>query len=112
MLDTVCAKAIHDRADLFPGIGRRLKKVFVRPNGSHQRAVASAGDIAEFHAKNGVAAEEIINTLANKGFSIVAHRQFPTARSWATRLVNDRLQLMKSFSIMAHRSYFGQPNNQ
>jgi len=103
-LDTACAKAVHDRADFLPGIKRRLKKLFASPRGSDHRAVASLGDIAEYHARNGVTAEGIIEVLTAKDFSVVTHRQFPTARSWATRLVNDRLQLIKSFSIMAHRT--------
>jgi 2-polyprenyl-3-methyl-5-hydroxy-6-metoxy-1,4-benzoquinol methylase len=99
--DTACSKAFHDRADFFPGIGRRLDKLFRGRDETHGRAIASPGDLAEYHAKKGVADTEIIDVLKTKGFQIVEHLRCPVARTWLTRLVNDRFRLMESSKIIA-----------
>jgi 2-polyprenyl-3-methyl-5-hydroxy-6-metoxy-1,4-benzoquinol methylase len=101
--DTTCSKVFHDRADFFPGIGRRLNKLFRGRNETHGRAIASAGDLAEYHAKTGVADAEIVDVLKTKGFQIVEHLRCPMSRTWLTRLVNDRFRLMESAKIIAKR---------
>jgi SAM-dependent methyltransferase len=53
-VDTILAKAFHDKSDFLPGIVRRVGKVFSESDQVHQRAIASSGDLAEYHAKSGV----------------------------------------------------------
>jgi 2-polyprenyl-3-methyl-5-hydroxy-6-metoxy-1,4-benzoquinol methylase len=45
-LDTTLAKALYDPADILPGIGRRLLKLFSRGDPEFTRVVVSAGDLA------------------------------------------------------------------
>jgi len=101
--DTACSKVFHDRSDFFPGIGRRLDKLVRGRDKTHGRRIASPGDLAEYHAKKGVADGEIIDLLKTKGFDIVEHLRCPVARTWLTRLLNDRLRLMESSKIIAQR---------
>jgi len=102
--DTACAKAIHDRSDFFPGIRRRIEKLFRPPDKTHQRPVASPGDLAEYHVKKGVADRDVLNLLEAKGFCVVEHLRWPVARTSLARLLNDRLRLMESFKVIARRS--------
>ncbi len=66
-VDTVVAKAFHDQSDFLPGIARRVKKFVGGSDRVHQRAVASAGDLAEYLARKGVDDREIIALLLRKG---------------------------------------------
>jgi len=102
--DTACAKAVHDRSDFFPGIGRRMEKLFRPSDKTHQRPVPSPGDLAEYHAKKGIEEREVIKLLETKGFCVVEHFRCPIARTWLARLLNDRLRLMESCKVMARRS--------
>ena len=101
--DTTIAKVLFDPADLLPGICRRLRKVFSRDDAQFGRAVASAGDLAEFHARTGVDDQQILQILQSNGFSVVQHQRFATGRTNFTRALNHRLRLLESFKIIAQR---------
>lgn len=102
--DTIIAKVLFDTADVFPGIHRRLRKLFSRKDSDFGRAVASAGDLAEFHAKTGVDDSRILGLLQANQFSLIEHRRFATGRTTFTRFLNERLRLLESFKIIARRS--------
>lgn len=102
--DTILAKAFHDRSDFFPGITRRVRKAFRRSNGVHQRAVASAGDLAEYHARSGVDDQKIIALLKNKDFSILDHARWAGGRTWLARMINRRARFLETFKILARKS--------
>ena len=106
--DLICiaaAKLSVDPADVLPGIQRRVRKLFSRNDPVFRRAVVSPGDLAEFHVRTGVDDQQILQLLRSKGFSVVVHQRFATARIRAVRLLNERLQLLKSFKIIARRDY-------
>jgi ubiquinone/menaquinone biosynthesis C-methylase UbiE len=102
--DTILGKAIYDPADVLPGIGRRLRKLFSRTDPEFSRAVVSAGDLAEFHARTGMDDRQILQILQKDGFSIVQHQRFATGRTNFTRALNRRLRFLESFKIIAQRS--------
>lgn len=102
--DTTIAKLLFDPADVLPGIRRRLQKKFSRKNSDFDRAIASAGDLAEFHARTGVDDSTILRLLQANQFSLIEHRRFATGRTNFTRLLNERLRLLESFKIIARRS--------
>jgi 2-polyprenyl-3-methyl-5-hydroxy-6-metoxy-1,4-benzoquinol methylase len=104
-IDTSCSKVAHDPSDFVPGIGRRLKKLFRGRDMLHSRLIASPGDLAEYNAKRGIDETKIIQLLGMKGFNIVDHFRWPSARTWLTRLVNNRLRLMENFKIIAQRQF-------
>jgi ubiquinone/menaquinone biosynthesis C-methylase UbiE len=99
--DTTLAKTLYDPADILPGIGRRLRKLFSRSDPEFSRAIVSAGDLAEFHARTGMDDQKILQILQKNGFSIVQHQRFATGRTTLTRSLNQRLRLLESFKIMA-----------
>jgi len=103
-LDTTIAKVLFDPADVLPGIRRRLRKFFSGSDPEFGRAVASAGDVAEFHVRTGVDDMQIQRVLETNGFSIVKHQRFATGRTAVTRFLNDRLRLLESFKIIARRN--------
>src|ERR1700738_2320374 len=53
-IDTLIAKLLHDRADFLPGLARRFRKLGAQRDNAHNRAVVSAGDLAEYHAHHGI----------------------------------------------------------
>src|SRR5256885_110149 len=53
-LDTALAKMLYDRRDLLPGLKRRWRKLRTAEDPAHGRAVVSAGDLAEYHARKGI----------------------------------------------------------
>src|SRR2546423_1607789 len=57
--DTTLAKPLYDPADILPGIGRRFRKLFSRGDPEFRRAIVSAGDLAEFHARTGMDDQQI-----------------------------------------------------
>jgi SAM-dependent methyltransferase len=101
--DTTIAKVLFDPADVLPGIVRRLRKVFSFNDVEFGRAVASAGDLAEFHVRTGVDDERILHLLQANQFSLVEHQRFATGRTKFTRLLNEHLRLLESFKIIAWR---------
>ncbi len=101
--DTTVGKVLYDPADILPGIGRRLRKLFSRSDPEFIRAIVSAGDLAEFHARIGMDDEKILQILQKNGLSIVQHQRFATGRTNLTRALNQRLRLLESFKIIARR---------
>lgn len=102
-LDIALAKAFFDRADILPGIGRRIRKLFMRKDAMFNRAVAGAGDIAEHHVRTGVDDEQVLQLLRERGFAVLEHARFATGRTAVVRCLNGRLRLLESFKIMAMR---------
>ncbi len=102
-LDTTIAKVLFDPADVLPGIRRRLRKLLSQSDSEFGRAVVSAGDLAEFHARSGVDDTRILRLLQISGFSIVEHQRFATGRTSVARFLNERLRLLESFKIIARR---------
>lgn len=102
--DTAIAKVLFDTPDVLPGIRRRLRKLFSRKDSDFDRAVASAGDLAEFHAKTGVDDSKILGLLQANQFRLIEHRRFATGRTNFARFLNERLRLLESFKIIARRS--------
>ncbi len=103
-LDTIMAKVFHDRSDFLPGIARRARKLFRKSNQLHKRAVASSGDLAEYHARSGVNDLRIIALLEERDFSIMEYERWTGGRTWLARSLNNRLRLMETFKILARRS--------
>jgi SAM-dependent methyltransferase len=103
-LDTILAKAFHDPSDFLPGIARRMWKMFHSANHVHRRAIASSGDLAEYHAKSGVDDRKIIALLQSREFSILDHVRWTGGRTWLVRPINSRLRLLETFKILAIRS--------
>ncbi len=101
--DIAVAKTLFDPADVLPGIGRRLRKLFSQNDSMFCRAVVSAGDLAEFHVGRGVDDKQILKLLQTNGFSIVEHQRFATGRTAVVRFLNERLRLLESFKIIARR---------
>jgi len=102
-LDIAFAKMLFDPADVLPGIGRRLRKLFSPNDSMFYRAVVSAGDLAEFHVGTGVDDKQILKLLQTSGFSIVEHQRFATGRTGVVRFLNERFRLLESFKIIARR---------
>ena len=102
--DTTLAKTLYDPADILPGIGRRFRKLFSRGDPEFRRAIVSAGDLAEFHARTGMDDQQILQILHKNGLSIVEHKRFATGRTRFTRLLNEHLRLLESFKIIARRN--------
>ena len=100
-VDIGVAKLAFDRADVLPGIRRRMRKLFSPRDLSFGRTVVSAGDIAEYHVRTGTDDEQIIRLLQKSGFAIVEHLRYATGRTAALRFLNERLRLLESFKIIA-----------
>lgn len=103
-LDIALGKVMFDSADVLPGIGRRIRKLFAPADPFLNRAVVSAGDIAEYHAKAGLDDKKIVLLLQEKGFTVMEHRRYATGRTKPIRFLNERLRLLESFKIIARRS--------
>ncbi len=100
--DTVLAKLLHDRKDLLPGMKRRFQKLIRPQDAAHARPIASAGDLAEYHALEGLDDLLIAAALEAQGFSVVRSR-YSTGRSKMTRWINERLGASFNFKLVAQR---------
>lgn len=99
-LDTFIAKLFNDRADLLPGIVRRIRKLATPRDTTHARAVLTAGDLAEYHARHGIDDLAIENALSQAGFAVTRHR-YPVGRTAPMRRANRHLRLLLNFKILA-----------
>ena len=97
------AKAMLGPADLLPGVGRRLRKRFVRVDPVFGRPLVSAGDLAEYHVRNGVDDIEILQLLCMNRFRILEHLRYPAGRTWTVRFWNKKFRLLENFKIIAQR---------
>jgi SAM-dependent methyltransferase len=102
-LDTILAKIAHDRQDLLPGIGRRLKKFRATPDSTHGRPVVSAGDLAEYHARKGIDDVLVAKTLEDAGF-VVDRKRYAVGRTSLMRWANAFLGILVNFRVLAQRS--------
>jgi SAM-dependent methyltransferase len=100
--DTLIAKALYDPADICPGIRRRLRKLLA-PTGPRGRPVASAGDMAEYHARSGLDDTAIVELLRVSGFD-VQHKRYPAARTRLMRSLSRHLRACMNFRILARKS--------
>jgi ubiquinone/menaquinone biosynthesis C-methylase UbiE len=103
-LDTFIAKLRHDRADFFPGLARRVRKLGTPRDTTHGRAVISAGDLAEYHARQGIDDAAIENALVQAGFA-VDRKRYPVGRTALMRRVNRDLRILLNFKILAQRTH-------
>ena len=101
-VDTIVAKIVRDRADLLPGIARRLRKLFLEQDPAHGRAIAGPGDLAEYHARTGLDDVSIAKTLEQRGF-VVDVQRYPVARTKTMLWANRCLRAFLDFRIMAQR---------
>jgi 2-polyprenyl-3-methyl-5-hydroxy-6-metoxy-1,4-benzoquinol methylase len=101
-LDTILAKMRHDRSDFLPGIGRRLRKIFIATDSAHSRAIASPGDLAEYHAREGLDDISIAKALEQSGF-IVERERYPAARTKFMLMMNRYFHAALTFTILAQR---------
>jgi SAM-dependent methyltransferase len=102
-VDIALAKLSSDPGDVLPGIARRMRKLFLPPDVMFNRAVASPGDIAEYHARSGIDDMRIIDQLQRAGFSMLEHYRYLSGRTRAGRLVNRYIRAMELFKIIAQR---------
>jgi 2-polyprenyl-3-methyl-5-hydroxy-6-metoxy-1,4-benzoquinol methylase len=103
-IDVGAAKILFDRADVLPGIGRRMRKLFSAKDALLGRVVVSAGDIAEYHVRTGVDDQQILLLLEKSGFVILEHTRFATGRTSPIRFLNKRARFLESFKIIARRN--------
>jgi SAM-dependent methyltransferase len=101
-VDTILAKIVHDRQDLLPGIGRRLKKFWTTPDSTYGRAVVSPGDLAEYHARKGIDDALVARTLEQHGFRVELKR-YAVGRTAMMRWANHFLKVLLNFRIVAQR---------
>jgi 2-polyprenyl-3-methyl-5-hydroxy-6-metoxy-1,4-benzoquinol methylase len=101
-VDTLLAKALFDPQDFLPGTMRRLKKLFSKRDLLHQRAVAGMGDIADYHAIEGIDPAPILELLQRQGFTAESVR-YAGGRISVTRFVNRYIPLMQQVKITAQR---------
>ncbi len=101
--DTFLKKVRSDPSDVFPGIVRRLRKLTGRHRVFPDRSYASAGDLAEFHAKSGIDDEALLEFLCERGLILVAHSRYPYARNPILRRVNKHLCALQSFRLVCKR---------
>lgn len=99
--DTGIAKLLHERSDFIPGALRRLRKLVRTPDPEYGRPLASAGDLAEFHARTGVNDSAIIQLMRGKGLTIVEHSRYPLARTPVTSYINRIFKFRQEFKIVA-----------
>ncbi len=102
-LDTFIAKLLHDRADFLPGLARRVRKLGAPRDATHGRAVVSAGDLAEYHARQGIDDQAIESALVQADFT-VNRRRYPVGRTAPMRRANRYLRLLLNFKILAQRT--------
>lgn len=100
--DTILAKVAYDRKDFFPGIARRMRKLVVRRDPLANRSVASVGDLAEFHANEGLDFEQIRDALKKEGFNVEVGF-YPGGRTRIAQWVNARVEASMRFKIIAQR---------
>jgi ubiquinone/menaquinone biosynthesis C-methylase UbiE len=101
-VDTIVAKAMRDRKDFFPGILRRFRKFRLAQDSAHHRAVASAGDLAEYHARTGLDDRLLAETLEQQGF-VVNLERYPVGRTKFMLWGNRWLRAMLNFKIVSQR---------
>jgi 2-polyprenyl-3-methyl-5-hydroxy-6-metoxy-1,4-benzoquinol methylase len=106
VLDTSAAKLSCDAADFMPGAWRRFRKLLVKPDQLHKRAIASPGDLAEYHARTGIDDIQILNLLKTKGFLVFEHIRWASGRTKLTKKINQFLRIMESFKIIAQLETF------
>jgi ubiquinone/menaquinone biosynthesis C-methylase UbiE len=102
-LDIAIAKAKFDRADFFPGVGRRLRKLFSPKDSAFDRAIISAGDLAEYHAHTGVDDVKIKRLLQSNGFEIIEHSRRPGGRTRTVQFLNEQFRVQESFKVIGRR---------
>ena len=102
-LDTILANILHDREDFFPGIVRRFRKLTLARHADHERAVASPGDLAEYHARTGLDDRSIAEVLEQHGF-LISRQRYPVGRTKLMLGANRKLRALLSFKIMAQRN--------
>ncbi|HEY6328850.1 MAG TPA: FkbM family methyltransferase, partial [Blastocatellia bacterium] len=102
-LDIAIAKAMFDRADFLPGIGRRVRKLFSAKDPAFDRAIISSGDLAEYRAHIGVDDEEVIRLLRSGGFEIIDRSRRAGGRTATVQFLNEHSRLQESFKIIARR---------
>lgn len=105
-LDTITAKVLRDRKDLLPGVKRRFRKLFLAQDAAHGRAIASPGNLAEYHARKGLDDLSIAEALEQQGF-LVSRERYPVARTNLMLWANKRLRALLSFKILARRMNAG-----
>jgi len=97
---------LFDPADVLPGIGRRLRKLFSRTDSMFCRAVVSAGDLARIPRGSGVDDNQILKAPPDER---ILHRGAPEIlRPEGPQLfdsLNERLRLLESFKMIARRDY-------
>jgi SAM-dependent methyltransferase len=102
-VDIALSKLFCDPRDVLPGVARRMRKLFLPRDAMFNRAVASPGDIAEYHAQSGVDDIQVIEQLQRAGFLLLDHCRYPSGRTRAGRLVNSCLRLLELVKIIAQR---------
>jgi 2-polyprenyl-3-methyl-5-hydroxy-6-metoxy-1,4-benzoquinol methylase len=101
-VDTILAKATRDPKDLLPGVLRRIRKFRLTPDPTHNRQVASPGDLAEYHARTGLDDLLIAETLEQQGF-VVNLEHYPVGRTKPMLWGNRWLRVMLNFKIVSQR---------
>lgn len=100
--DTILAKLLYDRNDLLPGMTRRFRKLALPRDATHARAIASPGDLAEYHAREGLDDLAIAAALEAQGFDVTRVR-YAAGRTKMMRWINNRLGASLSFKLVARR---------
>lgn len=100
-VDTLFAKLGRDRRDVLPGMGRRLTKLASKRRATHERIVATPGDLAEYHVPSGVDDRGVVRFLSDAGLEILEHSRFPVGRTLPIRYLNRWLWVLQNFKIIA-----------
>lgn len=100
--DTILAKILFDRDDILPGIMRRFQKLTSIRDETYGRAIASAGDLAEYHARKGLDDQSIADILRGLGFAVTLKR-YPVGRTRLAMRFNRHLHALLCFKILARR---------
>jgi SAM-dependent methyltransferase len=103
-IDTLIAKLLHDRADFFPRLARRFRKLGAPRDIAHNRAVISAGDLAEYQTHEGIDDAAIEDTLVRAGFTVDLKR-YLVGRTALMRSANRHLRLVLNFKTLAQRAH-------
>ncbi len=102
-LDVIAAKLLYNRSDFLPGVSRRIRKLTLREDPVHKRPVASAGDLAEYHAHMGLNDLRILAVLRDNGLEIVEHSRYAMGRTAFVRALSRQFHMLESFKIIARR---------
>ena len=102
-LDVIAAKLLYNRSDFLPGVSRRIRKLTLREDPVHKRPVASAGDLAEYHAHMGLNDLRILAALRDNGLEIVEHSRYAMGRTAFVRALSRQFHMLESFKIIARR---------